>query len=100
MNAIASTIYYTARPTTSTLHEAKQLKSKAQRLVDSVAEYIMLLASLAGMNRCKGAAVKFLNKSNFHRLLEFAFFWWPAIGFTAIHIAELIFEKYHQMLKQ
>ena len=68
MNAIASTIYYTAGPTTSTLHEAKKLKYRAQRLVDSVAEYMMLLASLAGMNRCKGAAVKLLNKPNLHRL--------------------------------
>lgn len=48
----------------------------------------------------KSAAVKFLKKTNLHRLLEFAFFWWPAIVFAVVHIAELTFEKYYQMLKQ
>lgn len=68
--------------------------------MDTVTTYMKLLSSLAGNRQCKSAAVKFINKPNMHRLLEFAFFWWPSIVFAVIHISELIFETYHQILKQ
>lgn len=100
MNAIGNSIYHTARPTTSTLDEAKLLKSRSERLVDEVAVYMLLVVDLAGNEECKSAAIKFVNKPNLHRLLEFSFFLVAMYWFSVIHIAELIFEKYHQLLKQ
>lgn len=98
INESINTIYHTARVTNSTISEAKNLKSRAKSLVDMTADYMRLLLRITRIFQDKDAAVKFNNEPNLHRLVEFVFFWWHSIEFSVVYIAELIFEKYHQLL--
>ena len=99
MSVIRDIIHFNPRPKTSTRSEARLRKERAMRLPDIVALYLDIVVRLCGMAKFEDAAVSMLNRPNLHRMFEFAVFFFPALGFS-LHTGELVFEKYHQLVKQ
>jgi hypothetical protein len=50
-------------------------------------------------SRVRTEAMDKLDRPNLHRNLEFAVFFFPAVGFNVAHMSELLFEKLHGYVK-